>query len=305
MITLKAPAKINLCLRVLGRRDDGYHEIESVMQMVGLYDEVTVSSRRSGIAIRVVGADLPEGPGNLVYDAAVLLAEEAGAARGATVRVDKRIPVGAGLGGGSSDAAVTLIALNRLWGLRWSRSRLSQLGARLGSDVPFFFGGPRAWVSGRGECVVPRPVDGSYPWALLVHPGFAVSTRWAFEALDAPLLALQSDRQWAREASFSTAGHELTKKNATDTIPGLPTGQSPVDRPMDNALESVTARSYPVIRDIKAWLHDAGAEQALMSGSGATVFGLFVARKEAKAAHARLPKAWRGWVVPFLRRVPW
>lgn len=305
MIALRAPAKINLYLRVLGRRDDGYHEIESVMQMVGLYDDVVVSTRRSGLSVRVVGAELPEGPGNLVYDAASLLAKEAGVARGVTIRLTKRIPLSAGLGGGSSDAAATLIALNRLWRLHWSRSRLSEIGAQLGSDVPFFFRGPSAWVSGRGDRVASRPVDPSYTWAVLVHPGFAVSTRWAFEALGAPVSTHSPDRGWTQAGNPTHAPHELTKKNATDTIPGLPTVPDPVVYPAENTLESVTTAAYPVIRDIKAWLYDAGAGRALMSGSGATVFGLFAASAEAKAAHARLPKAWKGWVVRLLRRMPW
>ena len=125
MIVLRAPAKINLCLRVVARRPDGYHELESVFQMVGLYDQVTIRPRRQGITVTVEGADLPSGRGNLVYEVATVLARKAGGSRRASIHLTKRIPLGAGLGGGSSDAATVLIGLNRLWKLRWSRPRLA------------------------------------------------------------------------------------------------------------------------------------------------------------------------------------
>lgn len=285
MIALKAPAKINLTLRVLGRRPDGYHDIDSVMQMVGLYDDVAVAPGRRSLDVFVEGADLPGGPGNLVYDAATALAKAAGVSTGASIRLTKRIPIGAGLGGGSSDAAAALMALSRLWGLRWTRTRLAELGAGLGSDVPFFFFGPTARVTGRGELVArttrPRLVGEPRPseWAVLVNPGFSVSTRWAFERL--------------------TTGGSIV------TIPRLLEAPVSAPCPVENSLESVTASSYPVIEEIKRWLRDAGAGVALMSGSGPTVFGLFSSRAEAVRARVGLPQAWMGWVVKLLRRAPW
>lgn len=285
MIALKAPAKINLSLRVLGRRPDGYHDIDSLMQMVGLYDDVAVAPGRRGLDVFVEGADLPGGPGNLVYDAATALAKAAGVSTGASIRLTKRIPIGAGLGGGSSDAAAALMALSRLWGLRWTRTRLAELGAGLGSDVPFFFFGPTARVTGRGELVArttrPRLVGEPRPseWAVLVNPGFSVSTRWAFERL--------------------TTGGSIV------TIPRLLEAPVSAPCPVENSLESVTASSYPVIEEIKRWLRDAGAGVALMSGSGPTVFGLFSSRAEAVRARVGLPQAWMGWVVKLLRRAPW
>jgi 4-diphosphocytidyl-2-C-methyl-D-erythritol kinase len=304
MITLRAPAKINLSLRVLGRRADGYHDIESLIQMVGLYDEVVVSVRPRGIALRVVGADLPQGPGNLVHDAARRLAAEARVTRGASIRLTKRIPMGAGLGGGSSDAAATLIALNRLWRLQWSRRRLADLSASLGSDIPFFFFGPTAWVTGRGEQVTPQPGGGAanHGWAVLVNPGFAVSTRWAFETWRAPR---RNADQPAKTEGPTRVANRLTKLNSTDTIPRLPGPPDCMARPAENTLESVTAAAYPVIHEIKRWLQDSGAGLTLMSGSGATVYGLFPNRAAAVCAHGRLPRAWQGWVVKLLRRVPW
>lgn len=295
MIVLKTPAKINLSLRVLGRRPDGYHELDSIMQMVGLYDEISIEDHPDTIAVHTSGATLPDGPGNLAYDAAAALAKAAGSARGASIRLVKRIPLGAGLGGGSSDAAAVLDGLNRLWGLGWPRARLAELGATLGSDVPFFFAGPTAHVSGRGECVRrmarPRMVgEGARcDWVVLVNPGFAVSTRWAFDALRAPPF----------DATFG-----LTKANSADTIPRSPEAPAP-PYPAENSLESVTATPYPVILEMKRMLKEAGASVVLMSGSGPTVFGLFSDRRQAKAGLTTRPETWKGWVARVLRRAPW
>ncbi len=295
MIALRAPAKINLCLRVLGRRPDGYHELESVFQMVGLYDEVIVRPRRRGISIDVEGVDLPHGSGNLAYDAAVALAREAGGTRAASIHLAKQIPLGAGLGGGSSDAAAVLIGLNRLWRLRWPRPRLAALGAALGSDVPFFFFGPTAWVTGRGERVAPAPslrpsTLGPLPcWVVLVNPGFPVSTQWAFQALD--------------QAVGGTI--RLTNGGAIYKMGRLSDGSPASVRSMANDLERVSVARYPVIEEIKAQLLKAGAVAARMSGSGPTVFGLFATRAEAAKASEGLSPLWRRWVVRVLRRAPW
>jgi 4-diphosphocytidyl-2-C-methyl-D-erythritol kinase len=287
MIALRAPAKINLCLRVLGRRPDGYHDLESVFQMVGLYDAVALRPRRSGIVVTVDGASLPTGPGNLAYEAAAALAREAGGSRGVAIHLAKRIPLGAGLGGGSSDAATVLMGLNRLWKLDWSRARLADLGAALGSDVPFFFFGPTAWVTGRGERVLPAPAlrpsqaGPVLPWAVLVNPGFAVSTKRIFEALG------------------------LTNDGEADRMPRFPEVPPAAPWSIPNDLERVTAATYPVVEEMKTRLLKAGASVARMSGSGATVFGLFATRAEAIRASGALGPSWRRWVVRLLRRAPW
>ncbi|MDC4222707.1 MAG: 4-(cytidine 5'-diphospho)-2-C-methyl-D-erythritol kinase [Candidatus Manganitrophus sp.] len=159
-VLVKAPAKVNLYLKVLGRREDGYHEILSLMQMVGLYDFLALREEPSDIRLTIENASsLPADRSNLVFRAAEALQKAAfqGKARskGVSIRLTKNIPIAAGLGGGSSDAAATLVGLNRLWGLRWPRERLARLGATLGSDVPFFLYGPTAWASGRGDEVEP------------------------------------------------------------------------------------------------------------------------------------------------------
>lgn len=296
MIRLKAPAKINLSLRVLGRRPDGYHDVDSLMQMVSLYDEIDIQPHSRTIEIRTSGASLSNGPGNLAYDAAVALAKASGTGRGAIIELTKHIPIGAGLGGGSSDAATVLAGLNRQWRLRWPRRRLAELGATLGSDVPFFFWGPTARVGGRGERVerMARPHrEGEGDWAVLMNPGIAVSTRWAFEALGAPLL----DR-----SLHSPSG--LTKPGSADTIPRFPGAPAP-SYPVENSLESVTAMKYPVVLEMKRTLQDAGASAVSMSGSGPTVFGLFPARAQAAAALKAVPAVWKAWMVRLLRRAPW
>jgi 4-diphosphocytidyl-2-C-methyl-D-erythritol kinase len=291
MIALRAPAKINLNLRVLGRRPDGYHELESLIQLVGLYDDVTIRPRRRGIVVTVGGADLPAGPGNLAYDAAAALAHEARGAAGASIDLSKRIPLGAGLGGGSSDAAAVLVGLNRLWRLRWPRRRLAELGAALGSDVPVFFFGPTAWVTGRGERVTPVPhlrpsAAGPVPcWAVLVNPGFPVSTRWAFKALDRALRLTNPEAAY-KMGRFSKAPHDAVWSTAND-------------------LERVTAGRHPVIEEMKTRLLKAGAGAARMSGSGPTVFGMFTTRAEAVQACGALAPSWQRWVVRVLRRAPW
>jgi 4-diphosphocytidyl-2-C-methyl-D-erythritol kinase len=287
MRTWRAPAKVNLCLRVLGRRPDGYHDLESVFQMVGLYDDVTIRPRRAGIVLTVEGATLPAGPGNLAYEAAAALARESGGSRGASIHLTKRIPLGAGLGGGSSDAATVLMGLNHLWKPGWSRARLADLGATLGSDVPFFFFGPTAWVTGRGERVAtmpdarPSPSGPVFPWAVLVNPGITVSTKWAFEAFG------------------------LTNDRGVDRMPRSFEAPPAVPWSIPNDLERVTAATYPVVEDMKARLLKSGARAARMSGSGPTVFGVFPTRAEAVVACKELSPSWRHWVVRLLRRAPW
>ena len=153
---LRTSAKVNLALEVLGKRDDGYHEIATVMQAVDLCDRLTVETADT-VSLVVSDPALPTDDGNLIVRAAAMLGEAAGATKGARITLDKHIPVAAGLGGGSSDAAATLWALNRLWGLRWSRDRLAGLAVRLGMDVPFFLGTGRVLATGRGEQLKPLP----------------------------------------------------------------------------------------------------------------------------------------------------
>ncbi len=263
MFTLKAPAKINWFLNILRRRSDGYHEIQSLIQKITLYD--VLSFTLSDSLILNTSAPIPM-ESNLVYRAAVLLRERYGVEQGAEINLEKNIPMGAGLGGGSSDAASALQGLNRLWSLSLTHDELSTAAAELGSDVPFFLSGPLSVVRGRGEELVPctalKPVS-----LLLVKPPFDVSTAWVYK-------------------NFA----KLTKKdekvnNITLFIRNIERAElSGMAGAVSNDLESVTINSFPVIGEIKRAMDEQGSVFSLMSGSGSTVFGVFGVREMAEEA---------------------
>lgn len=261
----QAPAKINLCLHVLGRRLDGYHELAMVMQRVSLYDDVIIDLNDSGeIRVRCDGVELAEGEENIAGRAAALILQRAGAAAGVDIEIVKRIPVAAGLGGGSSDAAAVLMGLNDMLGCALPTMELRELGAELGADVPFFIFAAPAWATGIGTDLQPVGAlpDVAY---LLVNPGIAVSTAFVYESLQ-----LTKGGQLANLPRFSVVTRE------------------DLCRQLHNDLERVTLERYPEIAEIKRELVDQGALGALMSGSGATVFGVFRDYDEAKAAAERL-----------------
>lgn len=259
----QAPAKLNLFLRVIGRRADGFHELETVFQAIDLADELTVAPED---ALQLTGgcADAPPGPENLVLRAAAALREATGCTRGAVMHLEKRIPVGAGLGGGSSDAAAALIALNRLWDLNVSRERLMELAARLGSDVPFFLMGGAALGRGRGELLEPLPLipGAASRCFVLARPAFPVPTARAY-AVYRPAPADTPDLDAFLHA-YAT---------------GEPERLAPVLR---NDLEAGVFGEWPELVAVRERLLAAGALGARMTGSGSVLFGL--ARDE---AHAR------------------
>ncbi|WP_457578119.1 4-(cytidine 5'-diphospho)-2-C-methyl-D-erythritol kinase [Desulfomarina sp.] len=259
-IRLRAPAKINLCLSVLKRRQDGYHELETWMQKLDLCDLLTVELvDRSGISLTCSDPGLPAGRDNLVFRAAEFFLNEVAGSVSAGVKIflEKKIPVAAGLGGGSSDAGAVLKGLNRLYGEPLSEDKLLQLGRRLGADVPFFVANHDAVIA-RGIGDIMYPVDSLVDYIfVLVNPGFSVSTRWVFDNL------------------FLTTAD---KKYKLSCFQKRKTGFLPLDL-MHNDLEKVTCARYSEIDRMKRMLLDSGASKALMSGSGATVFGVFP-RKE-------------------------
>lgn len=269
-IVVFAPAKINLVLRILDRRADGYHNLWSLMQTVQLEDEITIfmSDNHSTITLRCDESSLKTDPSNLVYRAAAAVLENSGRTVGLDMVLTKRIPMGAGLGGGSSDAAATIIGLNRLLNLGWSREKMAHIGQTLGSDVPFFFFAPSAIVGGRGEKVVPVQIKGSR-WVVLVNPGFPVETKWAYE-----------------ELSYSRTGVQplLDVHAGWEKASGL--SWEEVRQAAENDFEATVFKAHPVLHKIKLKLLAAGAETALLSGSGATVFGVF--RDEMPARQAQL-----------------
>ena len=268
-----APAKVNLILRVLDRRPDGYHNLWSLMQTVGLEDELRILLKPGspGLSLACDDATLPTDGRNLIHRAATLVLERASLqgdqAVGLEIRVTKRIPVSAGLGGGSSDAAATIIGLNRLLALGWSDHEMAAVGQVLGSDVPFFFFAPTARVRGRGEDVAALTMTGAR-WVVLVHPGFPIETRWAYDRL----AALRTTVRSLSPALALIMGRATVRWE--DVIPL-----------MENDFEGALTPEHPVLGAIKCELLSAGAESALLSGSGATVFGIF--RDEAAATRAR------------------
>jgi 4-diphosphocytidyl-2-C-methyl-D-erythritol kinase len=268
-LTLLAPAKINLCLSVLGKRPDGYHEVEMLMQAVGLFDRVTVRLiAGGGVTMSCEASGVPSGADNIAVRAARKILEHAGSSQGMAITLEKNIPVAAGLGGGSSDAAAVLVACNVLLGLGLERTTLAEVGTGLGMDVPFFLHGPTALARGRGEVVEPLLPPTKF-WVLLVNPRFGTSTADVYKGLNL----------------------ELTKKVDCNKIARLSVGQ--IARSLHNDLETVTAAAHPVIGEMEQALLEAGALGARMSGSGPTVFGIFENGAACRKAENTLGT--RGW----------
>lgn len=263
-----APAKLNLFLHVTGRRDDGYHLLQSVFQLIDLHDLLHFDLRDDGQIVRSTEVAGVPAESDLIVRAAGLL-QQAAAARGiavpgASIAVDKRLPMGGGIGGGSSDAATTLMALNQLWGIGFTRAELMQLGVRLGADVPFFLLGENAFVEGIGERLT--PVATPARWFVLVHPGVSV-----------PTPAIFASSELTRNTKV------VTMSDFSKRLPGF--GK--------NDLQAVAARAYPPVADALAWLSDAG--DARMTGSGACVFAAFASETEADAVLMKVPSPWRAW----------
>ncbi len=287
-IEVAAPGKVNLILRVLDRRPDGYHNLWSMMHTFELADTVVVElNGRSGIRLTCEGADLPTDSTNLAYRAAERVLARIGRRKGLRLHLRKRLPVAAGLGGGSSNAASTIQALAVLLNTGWSRTEMAQLGQEVGSDVPFFFYGPTALVEGRGERVTPLRLEAER-WLLLVHPGLAISTTWAYERL-ATGRAGQVGRVPGRLPHLAVAHHaegpQLVKWH--DLLPLV-----------ENDFGPVMEREYPVLREIRELLLARDAQTAMLSGSGATVFGVFGEERSARIAAEGLDRrpGWKVWV---------
>lgn len=268
-LTVFAPAKINLVLRILDHRPDGYHNLWSLMQIVRLEDELSISlsDKHSSIILRCDDSSLKTDSSNLVYRAAAAVLEHSGRVVGLDLVLSKRIPMGAGLGGGSSDAAAMIIGLNQLLNLGWSTEKMAHVGQALGSDVPFFLFAPSAIVEGRGEKVAPVRIKGSR-WVVLVNPGFPVETRWAYQQLS-------TSRTGVRPLSDVHAA--LGKASALSWESVL--------QAAENDFETAVFKTHPALHRIKQKLLAEGAEVALLSGSGATVFGVF--RDEISARQAQ------------------
>lgn len=276
-----APAKLNLFLHVVGRREDGYHELQTIFQFLDREDDVVISPRDDGRIRRVSAhAQVPEET-DLVVRAARLLKEEAGTAKGADIAVHKRIPVGGGLGGGSSDAATTLLALDKLWRLDLGAERLAAIGLRLGADVPVFVHGVAAWAEGVGERL--QPVDLETPWYVVINPGCSVSTASVFSH---PALTRNSAPLRIRDFLAPDAGRPVS----VETI--LATAR--------NDCEPVVRALYPAVDEALRWLGRFGT--ARLTGTGACVFAPFAERARAERCLESLPGRFEGFVARGLNR---
>lgn len=277
-ITLPAFAKINLGLRVLGRRADGYHEIRTVFQTLSLYDTLTFQGAPDGsLELGCSDPEIPADETNLVLRAARALRERHGVKAGARIYLEKLIPAGGGLGGGSSDAAAALLALATLWGVETDRPELSEIGSRLGADVPFFLTGGTALGTGTGADVRPL-ADAPKMHLCVVTPGVRVSTAEAYRALRAPAL---------------TKADPLVNLSVSRTEADFPDSLCDV---WSNDFEAVVVRLYPEVGRAREALKGAGAGRTLLSGSGSSVFGVFESEGAAGSARERLG-AEGGWRV--------
>ena len=272
-----APAKLNLFLHVTGRRADGYHLLQSVFQLVDLCDTLDFDLRDDGCIVRTTDMAGVPADTDLTVRAARLL-QSAAAERGilvpgADIAIRKQLPMGGGIGGGSSDAATTLIVLNRLWQLGLSRVELMPLGLQLGADVPFFLLGENAFVEGIGEQLT--PISTPPAWFVLIHPGVSVPTPIIFQSKE-----LTRDTKVVRIADFSTHLPVYGK----------------------NDLQAVAARAFPPVADALKWLSDHG--DARMTGSGACVFAAFASESDADAVLRQVPSTWRSWKTRSLAAHP-
>lgn len=265
-LTLFAPAKINYLLDVIGKRPDGYHDLRMIMQRVNLCDEVSLTLTNSA-AINVIcntkGA--PDGPENIAWKAARTLLDLVESGSGVNIEIVKNIPVAAGLGGGSSDAAAVLMGMNELLKLGLTDQVLMEIGRKLGADVPFFIFRKAALAEGIGEKLSPLSKMPKC-WILLVNPGIHVSTAWVYQSL------------------------QLTNKQELNTLPEFFESVDHIVAVLSNDLESVAIPAFPVIAEIKAQMMKLGASGSMMSGSGPTVFGIFKDFETAEAARLKVTK---------------
>jgi 4-diphosphocytidyl-2-C-methyl-D-erythritol kinase len=265
-----APAKLNLCLHIVGRRDDGYHLLQSAMQFIDLADELHFFNRPDGVIERLGG--LPDVPSefDLVIKAARLLAQETGSKAGVAIHVTKRVPVQAGLGGGSSDAATVLVALNHLWRTGLDVNSVAAIGAKLGADVPVFVRGHAAWAEGVGERIT--PIDLPEEIYLVVKPAAAIATAEIFQAA------------------------ELTRNSPVTTIRAFLAGGG------RNDCTSTVRGRYPEVAEALDWLEQFG--QARLTGTGSCVFVAMPDQIAAEQALSRVPARWSGYVVRGRNRSP-
>jgi 4-diphosphocytidyl-2-C-methyl-D-erythritol kinase len=274
MLQLESPAKINLRLEILKKRKDGYHELRTILQKISLYDTLHFSLKKEkGISITSDHPALPTGKRNLVHQAVQSILKRLCYRGGVRIKIEKRIPLGAGLGGGSSNAATTLKALNQLLDMNLSAEALMGIGAEIGADVPFFFFESPAIASGIGERL--KKIELPALWYVLIYPNFEVSTRWAYQ------------------------NFVLTKRPFHLKLHSFPRTPKGISHILQNDLEEVVSKKYPQIGVMKQIISSVGAFGASMTGSGPTVFGIFQRKGDSLQAYKRVKKVVKGegWTV--------
>lgn len=271
MLIYRAPAKVNLFLEVLGKRSDNYHNLNTFFLKIDLWDKLYFRLQEKGIKICCDHRHVPQNSNNLVYKAARLLQQQARVQKGVQIKIEKKIPVAAGLGGGSSDAAITLVAVNKLWNLKLKRHTLLKLARQLGSDVPIFLSPfTSAWARGRGDRLRPLKLKKKY-WLVLVNPQIAVSTKQIFKGVPRYLTNIRNDVKLLtnalNRADIETIGTQLF-----------------------NRLEDITFRKYRGLAKIKKNMSALGVRAVLMSGSGSVIFGIVKNREEAMCIRNKLQR---------------
>jgi 4-diphosphocytidyl-2-C-methyl-D-erythritol kinase len=270
LVRVPAPAKINLFLHIVGRRPDGYHLLQTAFRMLDWGDEIILRRRDDGLIVRTTDVPGVAAEADLVVRAARALQAATGSPFGAEIGVEKRIPMGGGLGGGSSDAASVLVALNRLWACGLSRERLQEIGLTLGADVPFFIFGQTAFAEGVGEALQPLSVPPA--WYLMVAPNVSVPTAEVFSAEE---LTRDSEILIMRAFAMHTTRNDM---------------------------QATVCKKFPEVAEALVWLSQYGA--ARMSGSGACIFAPFDSKEKAEQVAAAAPQGWKVWVAEGLDRHP-
>ena len=269
--SFSAPAKLNLMLHIVGRRADGYHELQTVFQLVDLCDRLEISPRTDGVIRRLSGPMGVAESDDLTVRAAQALQTATGSSLGADISIRKRIPLGGGLGGGSSDAATTLVALNRLWNTGLTSGEIAAIGAKLGADVPVFVAGRSSFAEGIGERLTPVTLQPA-GWFVIIHPGVAVSTAAVFQA------------------------PELTRNSPPTTMRAL------LEAGGRNDCEAVVRSRYPMVAEALDWL--GRHAPARLTGTGSCVFAKFARVEDAERVAARVPDSWRAFVARGLDQSP-
>lgn len=270
-LKLNAYAKINLGLDVIGRLPNGYHEVKMIMQSVGICDELTFEKQPSGITVTTDSGELPTDENNLIYRAAKLLLDTCAVKEGVRIHLTKRIPIAAGMAGGSTDAAATLKAVNQLFRFGKTKEELMELGVKIGADVPYCILGGTALAEGIGERLTPLPPMPNCH-LLVAKPDINVSTKYVYTTLDAAPILFHPDIDGMTAAIFAGDLTGITAK-------------------LGNVLETVTVPAHPIISKIKEKFLELGSDGVLMSGSGPTVFGIFSDKTAAEKAYASMKQS--------------